>query len=473
MRMKKLTSAALIALALSVTVALSVLMVGCNDPKPEPAPEASAKAITAVVWGYEWGPAIPKIVVEFSDAVKDVDKDAFAVKTGTANRTVKDAYPSDAKGNKTTESSKYVAIEMSTKYGEGSPFSYNQTSSKNEWAQSVTFTVTANKDLSVGNAKWEKGKKFTYKCGENDRIVPQTESWNKDTYRYTENGKDITLQRASWSPEGAKTDGGKNPLIIWLHGMGEGGTDIDIALLGNEVTALTTENETNIQKYFTTSTCKGAYVLALQTPTMWMDDGDGKNNVDKPGTDKQPSMYTDALYKAITTYVDGNSDIDTNRIYLGGCSNGGYMTMNMAFEHGDYFTAFYPVCEAYNNSKITDDMIAQIKDYKMWFLQSDDDKTVDPDKFVKSTYLRLLQAGAQNMHFTYTGVVKGTDDPNPWSWMGSGKYDGHWVWVYAFNDQVKTQFDNSTITSKEDMTSANCTKEGNMWQWLSEQTKAA
>lgn len=109
----------------------------------------------------------------------------------------------------------------------------------------------------------------------------------------------------------------------------------------------------------------------------------------------------------------------------------------------------------------------------MWFVQSDDDMTVLPNKFVKPTYLRLLQAGAQNVHFTFTGAVKGTDDPNPTSWTGSGKYDGHWVWIYAFNDQIKTQLDNSAISSLEGMTSAKCTKEGNMWQWLAQQTKAA
>ena len=60
MRMKKLSAAVLIALALSLTVALSACG-GCNEPAPAPN-EAKANAVTAVVWGYEWGPAIPKVV---------------------------------------------------------------------------------------------------------------------------------------------------------------------------------------------------------------------------------------------------------------------------------------------------------------------------------------------------------------------------------------------------------------------------
>lgn len=462
--------ASIIAAALLAVTACVMLCACGKDPVPA---AAEAKSASLTVMGYEWGPAIPKITVEFSDNVSGVDKDTFEVKNGSSKRTVTNAYVCDADGKKTDSQSKYVAFEMTVKYGEASPFTYDQTKNVNKWAESITTTLTARKAFTVGGANVEVGKKFNIKSDKSNIKVPQTESWHKDAVKYTDNGKEITLQRASWAPEGAKTDGGKNPLIIWLHGMGEGGTDIDISLLGNEVTALTSENTTNIQHYFTTDSCKGAYVLAVQTPTMWMDGGDGENNVDKPGADKQVSMYTEALFEAITSYVESNDDVDTNRIYLGGCSNGGYMTMNMAFEHGSYFAAFYPICEAYNNSKISDEMIEQIKDYNMWFLQSEDDRTVDPAKFVKSTYIRLLQAGAQNIHLTYTDKVRGVDDPNPSSWTGSGFYDGHWVWIYAFNDDVKKQFDNSTISSAADITSAKCTAAGNMWQWLAEQTKAA
>ena len=65
-------------------------------------------------------------------------------------------------------------------------------------------------------------------------------------------------------------------MIVWLHGGGEGGTDIEIALLGSKVTALTDEN---IQQNFEDESRDGAYVLAVQCPTMWMDgDGNGTMN---------------------------------------------------------------------------------------------------------------------------------------------------------------------------------------------------
>lgn len=457
---------------LSVLIALLMLcsvvgaLVACT-----PEVEAPHKPVNsyAIVQGYEWGPAVPKVVLEFADNVTGIANDTFSVKFGSAKRTVKAAYVSDENGVKSDVATKYVTIEMEVKYGEASPFSYNMQTSRNTWVEKISFSVTVNegKSFHVGKYTYVAGEKYSCSVTEANRKVPQTASWVKDTVT----DGSITLQRAAWAPEGATTDSGKNPLIIWLHGAGEGGTDIDIDLLGNEVTALTAENETNVQKYFKANGLAGAYVLAVQTPTMWMDRGDGQYNQD--GTGKQESKYTAALWKAITTYVEGNSDVDTNRIYIGGCSNGGYMTMNMAIEHGDYFAAFYPICEAYMDSRIPDETIAVLRDYNIWFLQSEDDGTVNPKSTTVPTYFRLLQAGATNCYFTFTENVKGTDDPNASYWgKPAGCYDGHWSWIYAFNDQVTKRFDPTQVTSQAYLTSANCTVEANMWSWIAQQTKA-
>ncbi len=471
MRGKKLIA------ALSVVCAAGAFgLVACK-----PAQEATEPTVDNVrieVRGYEWGPAVPKAIVKFSDNVSDISKDTFKIKTAGATRTVSDAYACDENGVKTSAATKYAAVEMTVKSSEASPFTYDQTKQANDWNNSYSVTVTANKAFKVGDGTVAEKKAFTYKATAADRYVPQTESWVKDTVNYKEGTKDITLTRAAWAPEGAAADGVKNPLIIWLHGGGEGGTDIDIALLGNEVTGLTTENETNIQHYFTDSTQKGAYVLAVQTPTMWMDaTGNREYNEEAKEPAKgepQLSYYTEALWKAIRTYVQSNSDIDTDRIYIGGCSNGGYMTMNLMLEdEEDFFAAYYPVCQGYKSANISDDMLAKITDKNIWFLLSEADGTLNPDIYTLPLYARLLEADAQNVHMTLEDKVRGIDDPNPATWAGTGYYDGHWSWIYAFNDDVKKQIDNSKINSVDDLTSANCTAEGNMWKWLSEQTNAA
>lgn len=470
MKAKKLV----LALCATLTAVCGFAFSACvNTPDENRDPiKMNAEKTSIVVTGYEWGPAVNAVVVKFKDKVTGVSKDTFTVTTAGKKRKVINAYTSDANGKKVTTDSEYVALELEmpgfSMFGaEASPFTYDQKTSRNDWAAkyAVKLTVAENQKFKAGSVEYKAKDYFSYDVTfAADRLVPQTATWNKDTYNHTD-GK-IKLSRASWTPAGAAADGVKNPLIIWLHGMGEGGTDIDIDLLGNEVTGLTADNETNVQHYFKTGGSAGAYVLAVQSPTMWMDSDGSGGSVNTEGTGKQTSYYTEALFGAITSYVNGNSDIDTDRIYIGGCSNGGYMTMNMAFEHGDYFAAYYPICEAYVDARISDDMIAQIKDYNMWFLFSADDRTVNPETFEKPTFTRLLKAGAQNCYLTVTEHVLGKDKEGQ-------QYDGHWSWIYAFNDDVKKRVDNAKINSKEDITVANCTQDGNMWQWLAEQTKAA
>ncbi|OUM60516.1 hypothetical protein PIROE2DRAFT_13712 [Piromyces sp. E2] len=290
-----------------------------------------------VVQSYEWGPAVPKVIVEFEDNV--------IVKTDGVEHVIKDVYHCDANGVKQRYVTKYLSIDMKVNtffikllgasMGDASPFTYN-IATELDLAPNMTFMVCET-EYGVQNA-WTP---FTKNLMEN-YLVPETANWKKDSFTFT----GITLQRAAFTPKGAETDGVKNPLIIWLHGAGEGGVDIDTALLGNKVTALAKKG---IQKYFTTRKQKGAYVLAVQNPTMWMDKGDGSYNIDVEAGKRQTSIYDVALFAAIKDYVAHNKDIDTSRIYLGGCSNGGYMTMNLMFEHGDYFSAFYPICEAYSD----------------------------------------------------------------------------------------------------------------------------
>lgn len=75
---------------------------------------------------------------------------------------------------------------------------------------------------------------------------------------------------------------------------------------------------------------------------MWMDDGTGAyQNGDKG------SCYKDSLMEFIKAYVAANDDIDPNKVIIGGCSNGGYMTMEMILANPDYFAAAFPICEAF------------------------------------------------------------------------------------------------------------------------------
>ena len=421
-----------------------------------------------VVRGFDWGPGVDEVVFTLPKPVSKVAAKDAVVETRGVVRNVEGAFLCNRNGGKVdAERSKFVAFRLTTdSTTSGSPFDYDfEQTFMNSWTPDYPlrayFTATrGGKSVTVG---------YSGNCGNKTNIIsPDTAEWvrlaaQSGTYQnpFSKINETVTLQRAAYEPASLKNDGAKNPLIIWLHGQGEGGTDPDIVILGNKVSALT---KADIQNHFSTANGeKGAYVYIVQSPTYWMDEGDGKN-----GAGDNKSRYTEALMDAIKSYVDGNPDIDTSRIYLTGCSNGGYMTMNMLIRYPDYFAAAVPNCEAYafnristsgngsamggtNETKaksdrwLTDKKIDKIKDIPIWFLASADDTIVTPSAFELPTYQALLKAGATNCWFSYYDHVRMQDDP-------AAEVMGHWVWVYFFNDEATGVQDRSAIMNSTNTT---------------------
>lgn len=233
----------------------------------------------------------------------------------------------------------------------------------------------------------------------------------------------------------------KIPLIIWLHGAGEGGSDPTVAYTGNEVVNLASES---IQTFF-----GGAYVLAPQSPTMWMDDGTGQY------TKSGKSKYTAALKYLIDEFIVLNADIDTTRIYLGGCSNGGFMTLRMIIDYPNFFAAAYPVCEALFDEVISDTDIEIMKNMPIWFTHTVNDPVLKPELTVTPTIERLAKAGAKNIHLSmYPNVVDTSGmykdaEGNPY------EYHGHFSWIYTLNNECSLDFEQKRVT---------------IFEWLSMQT---
>ena len=437
-----------------------------------------------VVKGYEFGPAVPKVVVKLDNKVSKVSKKNVTVTTAGAERQVSNVYLSDKNGNKVTKDSKYVTIQMpvtfdtATNSGVGSPFSYSMETFQNTWVDDYTVSI---KGLTVTSD----GEKVELDSDSNaiaNRISTDLSAFNNrgsfsGTYTnpLTQQDEEITLQYAAYEPDSLK-NGKKNPLIIWLHGQGEGGTDTDITLLGNEVVALAKDD---IQSHFTSGKQTGAYVLAVQTPTYWMDEGDGTN-----GAGAGVSRYTEALMDAIKEYVASNSDIDTDRIYLTGGSNGGYMTLNLAINNPDYFAALVPQAAAYSyyqyqrNADGTyttvpsdtslsgtafvkmDDVyfdeskIAALKDTPIWFIHAANDTVVNPSDYSLPIYKALVDSGATNKWFSYYESVEGSD-------MKDTSYLGHWSWTYFFNDKVSGVQSVSAVKEADDLSGFSPNNESN------------
>jgi hypothetical protein len=178
-----------------------------------------------------------------------------------------------------------------------------------------------------------------------------------------------------------------------------------------------------------------------------MDSGSGQHAGD------EGSLYTEVLKDTIDAYVASNPDVDPARIIIGGCSNGGYMTVNMAVTYPGYFAAAFPVAEAYMDSFLTGDKLAALVDLPLWFTQSRDDSTVAPVLYAVPTFVRLLQAGAPDVHLSFFDTVTGYDDP-------AVTYYGHWSWVYALADRSVLDVDHAWVLANADAILAACAELG-------------
>lgn len=188
--------------------------------------------------------------------------------------------------------------------------------------------------------------------------------------------------------------------------------------MGNEVVALSSEK---VQEYFGT-----AWVLAPQCPTMWMDDG--SHTYGRTGK----SMYVLALKALIDEFTE-NHKVDRNRIYIGGCSNGGFMTMRMLIDYPHYFAAAYPMCEALYDETITEEALLSICHIPIWMLHAMTDSVVNPEETSVPTYKRLKNAGAADVHLTYI------DDRPPF------KMVNHGCWTLGLADKENYDFDGQPV----------------------------
>jgi len=381
---------------------------------------------TLIIEGYDWGPAVSRVIISIGEQVSHANASDYTVKArrhteytrippenASGDRNVIYAYVSDENGNK-LQSGKNITLVLTVgpDLAVGSPIQYirNEKYRGNYW---IDYELTITHKPS--NKVWDK---------EVGRIRQLIDSFDLTGTFKDSNG--ITMSYASFSPE---TTNEKSPLIIWLHGGGEGGTDPSIPITANRAANYASDE---IQSYF-----GGAYVLAPQCPGAWMHNSEG---VTTHGL--QDDIYNKGLMELIKNYVLANPKIDANRIYVGGCSNGGYMALKLILLYPDYFAAGYISALAYQSQYISDEQIQNIKDIPIWFVHSKDDGTTIPDKTVVPVYNRLISAGAKNVHFSFydhvtdiTGFFGGEDY----------YYNGHWSWIYSHSNHANFDFNGSPV----------------------------
>ena len=454
-----------------VTILLLFALSAMAESTPVLVPEKTSIYIEATADG----PVVTQVIVELPFEVQTVFVSDISLSLANVRSEVTDVFLCDEAGQPAQNASRWVAFTVAT--AEDNPGDFDADFGGSFGA---SFGASAGLSVPVGevfttnelmHSVWVDSYRVrlhtddfttddaTYSLSIDEdcicnRICPDAELFNfrsvyTGTYVNPDSGEEEeqTLQLAAYEPE-SLAGGEQNPVIIWLHGQTEGGTDPEIAILGNEVSALAGET---IQSYFTAGNQVGAYVLVPQCATYWMDEGKGVN-----GAGGGVSRYTEILMDAILEYLAHNPDADPDRLYIGGSSNGGYMTLNMLICYPGTFAAAYPLCELYgyyqfaryadNNYMtknafnaedvetlaagfadaiidwtgvwMTEDKIAILKDTPIWFVSSVDDTTSAPVFYLLPTYRALLQAGAENCHLSLFETK------------------GHTIWKQFFQNEV-------------------------------------
>lgn len=383
---------------------------------------------------YDWGTSTTKLIVDLGADVSSgsVGIDSFKVSVQRSDSRLEDpviaegvlelsaAYVSDEEGNHVNQG-RYatlvpvigpnVSISMALNYAE------DPTAGRglNTWTENE-YTITLQNPIGEIDSLVATSMRH-YSRGMIDQFEYSSTSYDDDEYGT------FNLNYAHFTPE---TDEGQNPLIVWLHGGGEGGTDPTIPLAANKAVAFASDE---VQAHF-----DGAYVLVPQAPTAWMHGPAGLQAISEK--EDALSIYTKATQYLIENFVSDQPDIDKDRIYVAGASNGGWMALRLVLDNPDYYAAAVPVAQIINLDAVSEEELERIVEVPMWLVTAATDTTVEPEQFSVPLYNKLRLLGAENIHMSYLARVIDrsgdyvSDDGSP------HEYSGHWSWIPTYNNHL-------------------------------------
>ncbi len=282
---------------------------------------------------------------------------------------------------------------------------------------------TSTSALSINDGIEELKNEFVFGEG------PEEEGFSID-YRY-------------FSPVKEK-DKTKYPLVIWLHGLSDGSSEgkqiekSDIAFWASD----------EFQSRFKDS--GGAFVLAARS----------REELGHTWT----NQMIEPLRAAIDDFIAKNkANIDLKRIYIGGYSMGGKMTLKMGIAYPEMFAAIFPICPAWSPSE---DALAYLENMPVWLTSSKLDPLVNYFFAVNPAWEKLVATSnnPENIRFsTLTKVCYANGKKTPSS---------HHAWYSVNYDMFTTENgDYHYMTTVNGLgEEVNLTYPNGMISWLSSYT---
>jgi len=373
------------------------------DPARAPGREARVDLLAEVL---DSGEQVVALRVR-SSALAPVDPDSLTTGTFTVRaRGVSPldgavAYEQDRVVTGARFDGRDVVLELEHGYGTEAASTLLYTSGRNVQLD-LEYTLTQTSPL---RRRGSGAEVVLEEITQGELVSPEVDAF---THHQVEDG--LKYRLFTPSPRGKGRD---RALVVWLHGGGEGALltgghdyyDNESALRANRgALGFATEEA---QEIF-----GGAYVLAPQSTSAWMDDGDGF----------APQI------QAVIDEVVARERIDVDRIHVTGCSNGGFMTLKMVAEHPGQFASQVPICGAVSGPEGTfhlgDDTLRSLSDVPTWLVAAENDDTLDP---IANTvrFHELIDGSLMSLYPTV-------------EWEGV-EYPGHWSWIYVARNAPEEQ----------------------------------
>lgn len=195
-----------------------------------------------------------------------------------------------------------------------------------------------------------------------------------------------TVVKYRWHAPASPEPGKTYPLVLFLHGAGERGTD-NAAQLKHGVTPILE----GAQKLG-----EPCFLIAPQCPPdLWWAPIDRKTMKLDPAA--KPNSVLDAVL-ALTAEVSKTQPVDPQRFYVTGLSMGGFGTWNLLAQVPERIAAAMPICGGGEPAQAT-----KFKDVPLWAFHGEADPVV-PVKTTRDMIAALEKAGGKPKATYYPNV---------------------------------------------------------------------
>jgi predicted peptidase len=172
---------------------------------------------------------------------------------------------------------------------------------------------------------------------------------------------DVHARYLLYLPEGYGKEGTKWPLVLFLHGSGERGTDLELVKKHGPPMLVEAGRQ---------------YPFILVSPQCPEDED-----------------WSVPVVRALVDRILERHSVDRSRIYLTGISRGGKGVWNTAIAYPDLFAAIAPICGWGDSTKVS-----VLKDVPTWVFHGKKDPVIAFER--EERMVKNLEAAGGNVRFT-------------------------------------------------------------------------